>query len=156
MRRAGGRAGYAAFDPRRKPWHFAVASPYVHATAPMRRLADRYVLELACAIANQQPIPGQLAENMTRLGPLMDRASSRAKSVAAAVIDLIEAVYLQPQIGEVLRAEVVDADSKIVQTVDSAIRSRVAQLPSVKDGDVVNVRIDLADPLQRKIVLTAV
>ncbi|MFO0941010.1 MAG: RNB domain-containing ribonuclease [Pirellulales bacterium] len=155
-RRAGGRAGYAEFNDARKPWHFAVAASYVHATAPMRRLADRYVLELAFRIANQLPVTDALTDALHRLPPLMDRTGSRAKSVAQAVIDLIEAVSLQHRIGEILDAEVVDADSKIVQTVDSAIRSRVAALPPVRDGDTVKVRIDAADPVQRKILLTAV
>ncbi len=155
-RRAGGRAGYVEFSESRKLWHFAVAATYSHATAPMRRLADRYVLELAFRLINQLPIPNELTEAIHRLPPIMDRMGSRAKSVAQAVIDLIEAVSLKNRIGEVLEAEVVDADSKIVQTVDSAIRSRVAALPKVRDGDIIKVRIDSADPVQRKIVLTAI
>ena len=156
VRRAGGRAGYAEFATNSKPWHFAIAAPYVHSTAPMRRLADRYVLELALQLFQGQSPSAELIEQNHRLPPVMDRASGRAKSVAQAVIDLIEAVTLQPRIGEVLQAEVVDAEAKIIQTVDSAIRSRVAQLPQVRDGDMIQVRIDKADPKERRIVLTAV
>lgn len=156
VRRAGGRAGYAEFATNNKPWHFAIAAPYVHATAPMRRLADRYVLELALQLFQGASPSSELIEQNHLLPPVMDRASSRAKSVAQAVIDLIEAVTLQPRIGEVLQAEVVDAEAKIIQTVDSAIRSRVAQLPQVRDGDMIRVRIDKADPTERRIMLTAV
>ena len=43
-----------------------------------------------------------------------------------------------------------------MQTFDSAIRSRVAQLPEVEDGARIRVRIDQADPEHRRVVLTAV
>src|SRR4051812_37071598 len=44
-------AGYTAFDgtPPTDPGHFAIAAPYAHATAPLRRLQDRYVSE--CCLA---------------------------------------------------------------------------------------------------------
>ena len=85
------------------------------------------------------------------------RIGINAKAGEQAVIDLIEAVSLQHRIDEVLKAEVVDADSKIVQTLDSAIRSRAANLPAtVNSGDTLYVRIDEADPVRRRILLTAV
>jgi len=55
--------------------------------------------------------------------------------------DDLRAIELQHRIGEVLKAEVVDADSKIVQTLDSAIRFRAAKLPAaVISGDTIYVR----------------
>src|SRR5439155_9955206 len=44
-------AGYTPFDgaPPSAPEHFAIAAAYAHATAPLRRLQDRYVSE--CCIA---------------------------------------------------------------------------------------------------------
>lgn len=157
VRRAGGRASYAVFSEQSMPWHSAIGASYVHATAPMRRLADRYVLELALRLSKGQSIPSELQTTMQALPAVMASGGGRAKAVEQAVIDLIEAVSLQSRIGEVLQAEVVDASSKIVQTLDSAIRSRAAKLSStVRDGDIVGVRIDEADPEHRKIVLTAV
>lgn len=157
VRRAGGRASYAVYSEQSLPWHAAIGASYVHATAPMRRLADRYVLDMAYQIANGQSITSSSKATLERLPATMASGSGRAKAVETAVIDLIEAVSLQNRVGEVLKAEVVDADSKIVQTFESAIRSRAAKLPStVSDGDIVNVRIDEADPSQRRILLTAV
>ena len=41
-----GRRSTTPYDARAcVPWHAAVAATYVHATAPLRRLADRYVIE---------------------------------------------------------------------------------------------------------------
>ena len=45
----------------RKPWHSAMAATYAHATAPLRRLADRYVVEAALAVANSEPVPDDVA-----------------------------------------------------------------------------------------------
>jgi exoribonuclease R len=39
------------------PWHAAMAATYAHATAPLRRLADRYVVRAALAIANGRSVP---------------------------------------------------------------------------------------------------
>ena len=153
VRRAGGRASYAVYTPEKTPWHAAIAATYVHATAPMRRLADRYVLDLACLLMNQESIPSTLLEQLNRLPVAMEHGEGRAANVDRAVIDLLEAVSLQHRIGEILDAEVVDAEGGIVQTFDSAIRSRAAQLPKVENGAKVRVKIMEADPVKRKVRL---
>jgi len=153
-RRAGGRASYAEFSQKKAPWHSAIAATYGHATAPMRRLADRYVLDLACLLVNSEPVPAWLSERIANLPAVMARCEGKSASVDRAVIDLLEAVSLQHRIGEVLEAEVVDADAGMVQTRDSAIRSRATKLPAVKNGDIVRVRIDVADPLTRRVRLS--
>ena len=156
VRRAGGRAGYEVYSPRKIPWHAAIGATYVHATAPMRRLADRYVLDLACLLAKNETIPAELIAKLDALPQVMAACDGKARAVERAVIDLVEAVALQDRIGEVLEAEVVDAESGIVQTYDSAIRSRAAHLIDAHDGDTVRVRIDKADPTTRQIALTAI
>ena len=45
VRRAGQGASYAPYRAGEIPWHAAVAATYCHATAPLRRLADRYVVQ---------------------------------------------------------------------------------------------------------------
>ena len=47
VRRAGNGATYRPWRGDELPWHSAIAAPYAHCTAPLRRLADRYVLH-AC------------------------------------------------------------------------------------------------------------
>ena len=156
VRRAGGRASYAAYSPDKVPWHAAIGATYVHATAPMRRLADRYVLDLACLLTKNEAIPDELLTKLNALPEVMAAGEGKAKGVDRAVIDLIEVVSLQGRIGEVLEAEVVDAEQGIVQTYDSAIRSRAAQLRDVSNGDIVHVRIDKAELSTRQVVLTAI
>lgn len=155
-RRSGGRAGYAVFQDDKAPWHSAIGATYAHATAPMRRLADRYVLDLACLLVNGDSVPSSLKEKIARLPAVMARSEGRASNVDRAVIDLLEAVSLQHRVGEILDAEVVDADDGIVQTFDSAIRARATKLINAKDGDLIRVRIDAADPTTRRVRLSAV
>jgi exoribonuclease R len=51
VRRAGNGAGYVPWRAGVVPWHAAMAATYAHATAPLRRLADRYVVRAALAVA---------------------------------------------------------------------------------------------------------
>ena len=57
VRRAAGGADYAPFEPGKRPWHSAVAATYAQATAPLRRLQDRYVIEAMLAIAHGRAVP---------------------------------------------------------------------------------------------------
>jgi VacB/RNase II family 3'-5' exoribonuclease len=153
-RRSGGRASYAVYDEKKVPWHSAIGATYSHATAPMRRLADRYVLDLACLLANGESVPQSLIDKIAQLPKVMERCESRASNVDRAVIDLIEAVSLQHRVGETMEAEVVDAENSLVQTIDSAIRARASKLPKLNNGSKVFVRIDFADPEKRRVGLT--
>ena len=54
IRRAGQGASYVPYHEGVVPWHAAMAATYAHATAPLRRLADRYVVMATLAIANGQ------------------------------------------------------------------------------------------------------
>ncbi|HUF98865.1 MAG TPA: RNB domain-containing ribonuclease, partial [Ilumatobacter sp.] len=47
VRRASGGASYTPFEAGRVPWHSAMAATYAQATAPLRRLQDRFVIEAA-------------------------------------------------------------------------------------------------------------
>ena len=60
-RRVNRGADYLAFDGEvpADPLHHALAMPYAHATAPLRRLCDRYVLDLLVQLsAGDAPIRG--------------------------------------------------------------------------------------------------
>ncbi|MER9684968.1 MULTISPECIES: RNB domain-containing ribonuclease [unclassified Mesorhizobium] len=57
IRRAGSGASYQPYEEGVVPWHEAMAATYAHATAPLRRLADRYVVRCVLAIVNGQPVP---------------------------------------------------------------------------------------------------
>jgi exoribonuclease R len=155
VRRAGGPASYASLDHNSQPWHAAMGAAYVHATAPMRRLADRYVLQLSYRLFHALPISDNLRADIAALPQVMDSAAGKARSVGSAILDFVEALTLQGRIGETLVAEVVDAQSGMVQALDGSIRSRVASLPRrTYDGDLVKLRIVSADPLARRVTLS--
>ena len=104
-----------------------IAAPYAHATAPLRRLADRYVLDLACELEDGAPSPATLAA-LPALAEVMERAETMAAGVDRAAIDLVEAVILRDRVGEVFRATVVDrsGDRTRIQLADPPVRASVA------------------------------
>ena len=76
IRRSGAHASYAPYREGERPWHSAMAATYVHATAPLRRLADRYVTEAALAVANGLSVPDWVSAAFERLPEVMDRADA--------------------------------------------------------------------------------
>ncbi len=152
-RRAGGRAGYATLTADSRPWHSALAAPYAHATAPMRRLADRYVLDLVLAITNSSSL-ATTEPRLNELPPVMERSEGRAATVDRAVIDLLEAVGLVGREGDEFLAVVVDATRHdvTVQLADPAVRARIRRHDeTIVEGDAVSVRLISADPMARSV-----
>ena len=150
IRRAGAHASYAPFISGERPWHSAMRATYAHATAPLRRLADRYVCEAALAIANGRPVPDSVANAFERLPDVMNRADSTAAQVDAAVLELAEAVVLSGRIGEKFEGTVTDIDERgaRIQIAEPAITTRVSA-DDLKVGATVALRLDEADPARR-------
>ena len=94
----------SAFDgaPPEQPLHSAVAAPYAHATAPLRRLADRYVSEVCLALSAGVPVPDWARSQLPALPALMAAADHRSHELERAMIDLAEAVTLSGRVGEVV------------------------------------------------------
>jgi len=160
VRRAGGGASYEAFAEGRRPWHAAMAATYAHATAPLRRLADRYVVEAAVAVAGGKPVPDDVAAAFTELPEAMERAETVANRVDAAVLDLAEAVLLADREGDVFDAVVVDEDTRddhgvLVQLTDPAVLARVSA-HGVDPGDAVRVTVGAVDLAARRVELLRV
>ena len=153
IRRAGNGASYQPYQEGVVPWHEAMAATYAHATAPLRRLADRYVVRCALAIANGQPVPQAVTEAFARLPKVMGRGDARASQINHAAIDLAEAVMLQGHEGETFRAVVTDF-------VDHGVRAQLADMAVVanvkasglRQGDSLTLKLVTADPDQRSIV----
>lgn len=152
IRRAGNGAGYQAFRPGETPWHAAVAAPYAHATAPLRRLADRYVVQAALAVANGRPVPDPVTEAFARLPKVMARADARAGQIDRAVIDMAEAVMLAGNEGETLDAIVTDIGERgaSIQLRDLPVTARV-DASGLTPGDALDVRLTHTDPHKRRI-----
>ena len=152
IRRAGNGASYVPYEAGVKPWHAAMAATYCHMTAPLRRLADRYVVRAGLSVANGQPVDPAVTEAFTRLGPVMAKADARANQVDRAVIDLAEAATLSGREGESFAAVVTDVDEYGVriQLRDAPVAARVTA-HGVAPGDPLTVRLDAADPIKRTV-----
>ena len=152
IRRAGNGAGYEPYQPGAVPWHAAMAATYCHMTAPLRRLADRYVIRAALAVANGQPVPAEVEAAFARLGPVMDKAQARSGQVERAVVDLAEAAMLVGREGDDFEAVVTDLG-------ETGARIQLCELPivartvarRVQPGERIVVRLESADPIKRLI-----
>jgi len=146
-------AGYTAFAGSlpELTTHAAIAAPYAHCTAPLRRLADRSVSETCLAIAAGRPIPAATAAVLPLLPAVMSDGTRRAGRVERASIDLVEAAVLAPHVGERFEAVVValddDGDGGEVALRDLAVVARCAgPLPL---GQRTQVVLEAADPTTR-------
>jgi exoribonuclease R len=152
-------AGYTVIDGAAAPppVHGAIAAPYAHVTAPLRRLADRFAnAVLVDVLAGRSPSP-YLRGALTQLPEIMHDGARRAASVERACIDLAEALVLRGREGETMRGVVVDLDREratvlvhrpaIVASVDA----RGAGL-----GDEITVKLVSVDPMDRRIELARV
>ncbi|TGQ73082.1 MAG: RNB domain-containing ribonuclease [Mesorhizobium sp.] len=153
IRHANNGASYQPYKDGVVPWHGALAATYAHATAPLRRLADRYVVRCALAIASGQPVPQAVTDAFAGLPKVMGRADARASQINHAAIDLAEAVMLRGREGETFKAVVTDfVDHGVrVQLADMAVVANV-KATGLKQGDDLTLRLASADPDQRSIV----
>ncbi|GAA0436701.1 RNB domain-containing ribonuclease [Streptomyces luteireticuli] len=132
------RAGYTVFDrerPTRRPRpadpvHAAVAAPYAHCTAPLRRLADRYALELCLAAASGAEAPEWVRSALDGLPGEMAAGAARAEEAERGCAALVEAAVLRDRIGEIFDAHVVDVvpsrpTAGTVHLRDPAVRGHI-------------------------------
>ena len=152
VRRAAGGASYARYDPDELPWHAAIAATYAQATAPLRRLQDRYVIEAALAVAVGEPVAAEVLAAFDELPTAMARADSRANRAERQALDLAEAVALSGREGEIFDAVVVDEGDWGVE-VQIAAPAVLARLDAkrVDPGDDLRVRLVEADVDTRRV-----
>ncbi|MFG2979306.1 RNB domain-containing ribonuclease [Streptomyces sp. NPDC048331] len=154
-------AGYTVFTGGETPdpaIHSAVAAPYTHCTAPLRRLVDRYTGELClAAVAGTEPPPWVPAA-LAALPDEMAAGARLANTVERESVDLVEAAVLKDRVGETFEATVIDVQDReprvgTVHLEDPAvvgrIRSTTLDLPL---GDRIRVRLTEADPGTSKIL----
>lgn len=151
VRRSGPRASYAPYDDKVVPWHSAMAATYVHATAPLRRLADRYVIEAAVKVANGVAVSEELNAIFQRLPAVMAKADERAGQIDRAVLELAEAVVLEGREGSLFNGVVTDIDERgaRIQLSDPAVVARV-EADGEMPGDVISVRLASVDVAHRQ------
>lgn len=142
-------AGYTVFDgaPPDEHAHFSIAADYAHATAPLRRLQDRYVSECCIAASTGTEVPCWVRDGLPALPEAMAAGASRANAVERGVVDLVEAMLLAGREGETFEAVVIDEGR--LQLREPAVRARMEGTPEA--GAEVEVRLEHADPVARRL-----
>jgi exoribonuclease R len=151
-------AGYTAFDGQppseEDRLQGAIAAPYAHVTAPLRRLVDRFGLAVCEALASGAEVPGWALEALPRLPALMDEADDRSRAVERACVSAVEAAVLVDRVGERLEAVVVDglprgdvlvqlSDPPVSEVADGSAELGTAVLVEVVAADIVESRVEL-------------
>jgi len=124
-------AGYSPFDGHvpEEAQHAAVAAPYAHVTAPLRRLVDRFGLLVCEALSQGAEVPAWVREALPALPGIMQASDRRASGVERACADAVEAAVLEDRVGQTFPAIVVDVGgnsgrSAVVQLQDPAVLAR--------------------------------
>ncbi|AKT52878.1 RNB domain-containing ribonuclease [Arsenicicoccus sp. oral taxon 190] len=152
-------ASYTPFDgqPPEQTQHAALAADYAHVTAPLRRLVDRFGLAVCEALVAGQPVPDWARAALPDLPELMKASDRRAKGVERACTDAVEAAVLQPHVGEVFAAGVVEQGDKgpaLVQLTGHPILAPCRG--EVELGQQVQVRLVEASVAERRVTFEAV
>ncbi len=151
-------AGYTVFRDGRLPaitTHAAVAAPYTHCTAPLRRLADRYTTELCLAAVAGETPPDWVLGALDALPGEMAEGGRRAAAVERACVDTVEAALLGDRVGEEFDGCVVDVDERrpavgTVQLESPAVIGRIDG-DALPLGERLRVRLTEADPTVARI-----
>lgn len=103
-----GGASYTVFrgSPPTAHTHSALAAVYSHATAPLRRVGDRFVNEIALAQSAGRVVPEWVEAGLDGLPRALARANQRQQGLDRAAHDLLEAILLSNQMGKVFEATV--------------------------------------------------
>lgn len=147
-------AAYEAFDgaPPSVTTQAAIAAPYTHTTAPLRRLVDRYSLVVCAALTAGDGVPDWARQMLPELPAVMARTDALARSVERACTDAAEAAVLQHRVGERFEAVVVDqtrGGSLVVQVLEPAV-SALAD-GDAELGSAVEVELTVADVVRHQV-----
>ena len=119
-------AGYTPFagESPLQPAHAAVAAPYAHVTAPLRRLVDRFGLVVCEALCRGGDVPDWVREALPVLPETMQASDRVASAVERACADAVEAAVLEDRVGEMFEAVVVDVRNRsgvVLQVQEPAV-----------------------------------
>lgn len=153
-------AGYTAFDGQLPALttQAAVAAPYAHVTAPLRRLADRYATEVCLALFAGVEVPDWARAALPELPAVMSGCDQKAGAATRGAIDLTEAVLLQQRVGEHFEAAVLDIEPghngkpprAVVAIDEPAVRAK-CDGDSFTAGTRIGVVLTEADPTSRRV-----
>jgi len=129
-------------EPPKLSAHSAIAAPYAHVTAPLRRLVDRFGLETCLALHEGREVPSWVKEALPKLGEEMAGGARLAAEVERQCTDRVEAVVLEAHLGETFEGVALEADT--VQLEEPAVVARCGGA-ALRPGDAVTVILRLAD-----------
>ena len=135
-------AGYESFDgagPDVRS-HAGIGEPYAQVTAPLRRLVDRFGLEVCLAVSAGTEVDADVRAALPTLPELMDVSDHRASHVDRAVVDQVEAWSVD--VGQQFPAVVMRAndDNATVMLRSPAVVATCAA-PNLKPGTRVTVEV---------------
>lgn len=141
-------AGYTTFDGDTPTLstHSAVAAPYAHVTAPLRRLVDRFGNEVVLALAAGKPVPDWARQALGDLPATMEAGDRRAKGVDRAVVDLTEAAILGRMSGQTVEGLVLATTKRgAIVKFDAPSATCEVRASKGQPGDRVRLRVVSAD-----------
>jgi exoribonuclease R len=151
-------SGYVAFDGEvpDQSEHSALASQYAHVTAPLRRLVDRYALEVCVALSAGREVPDWVTARFDDIADTMRESGRKANQYENAIVDLSEAEVLKSRVGSTFPGVIVEADEKnpargVVTIQDPAVEARVSAERDLPVGEDVSVELVEADPVTRSV-----
>ena len=157
-------SGYHAFDTEAglpvpvEPAHAAVAAPYAHVTAPLRRLVDRFANEIVLAVCADREPDGWARDALAELPDRMADGRQREGAADARATDVVEAAVLAGCVGETLDAVVVrlTRHGTQVQLRSPAVVATAPAAAGAQLGDEVKVLVRGADPTAPRVDLAIV
>ncbi|MDJ0314141.1 RNB domain-containing ribonuclease [Arthrobacter sp. H35-D1] len=138
----------------------AVAAPYAHTTAPLRRLVDRFVLAICASLCANEDVPGWAIASLEELPEIMATSNQLAGRVDKAAIDTVEAALLSHYVGGEFDAVVLAGPKQNGHNSKASARSTIQiSVPAVtgycdgalEPGTVVRVKLVKADIATRTV-----
>lgn len=137
--------------------HAAIAAPYAHVTAPLRRLGDRFATECVLSTVRGDDPPEAVASALQDLPGQLRSGSSRAGSLDRAVLDLLEVLVLSSASPDAVYSGIVvdhRSSGSVVQFDDPAVVATIDD--RIPLGTAVRVRVADVDTAARTVDLRLV
>lgn len=146
-------AGYESFDGSApvQPLQAAIAAPYAHTTAPLRRLVDRFVLTVCAALTSGDPVPQWARTALPELPGIMAATDQIASRLDSGALARVEAALLVDRIGQEFDAVVLSRNDKHsrIQLADPVVTASFAGVG--EPGEQIRVRLLAAEIATGKI-----
>jgi exoribonuclease R len=129
------------------PEQSALAAPYAHVTAPLRRLVDRWGLVVCEALVAGREVPAWARETLHELPALMGASSQRASRLDSASVARVEAAVLSGRVGQRFAATVLEirGENAVIQLAEPAVTATCPVTTGARAGTTVEVVLEHTD-----------